>query len=154
MAGKRVMIVAACLLLAVAYAWAQQPVLLQNPTTGQPADLASETATVFHSADLDETAQEASDVEGCLAAAILTNQSAAALYFKFYNADLDVVVVGTTAPTFRVRVAAGATEPMPLGSACWSFANLTIAATTDLLEDGTPGAPAANDGQITLFLKE
>jgi hypothetical protein len=43
---------------------------------------------------------------------------------------------------------------LPLGSACRSFANLTVAATTDLLEDGTPGAPAANDGVMTLFLKD
>ena len=41
------------------------------------------------------------------------------------------------------------------GAGCWAYTTaLSVAATTDLLEDGSPGAPAANDVVVTLFTKD
>lgn len=110
--------------------------------------------TEYSSIDLDESEEEADDNAGELCGIWVSNRAATELFLKIYDADADDVTVGTTAVGMELTIPADSTGSLPVTNGCYLYSNaLSLAATTDIGNDGSPGAPAANDVQIVVFLR-
>lgn len=106
--------------------------------------------SLFYSADLDETEEAVKATAGAIYFIRYANRSAAEVFIKFYNATVANVTVGTTAPVDVWSLKAGERGHVAIPQG-WTFDTaITVAATTDLAEDGSPGAPAANDVMLSL----
>lgn len=116
----------------------------------------NETVTAWSNIDLDETKRQADTGAGCLTSMVVSNLGAATIFVKVYDGDVSAITVGTTVPNFRIPVGSGDTFAVTGAfsvDGCWAYTKLALAATTDLVEDGSPGAPATNSVVVTAFLK-
>ena len=109
----------------------------------------------FHSNDLDETEEDVKTSPGTVYGWIITNRTTATVYIRFYNATAANVTVGTTAPLFTFAVPGNATDAIAanlLGGIGINFSTaISVAATTDFPDDGSPAGPAANLVLCTVF---
>jgi len=122
--------------------------------------LAADGADVFRSIDCDESAEEVKAGPGILYGGIVINTSDTIRHMKLYNRTLARVTVGTTTPFMTIPIpttgtadeGSGFTLNIPLCGIGFDEA-ITVAVTTDLDEDDSPGAPDANDVIVQLWYK-
>jgi hypothetical protein len=111
----------------------------------------------FHSNDLDETEEDVKTSAGQVYGWIITNRTTAPVYVHFYNATAASVTVGTTAPLFNFAVPGNATDYVAahlLAGMGIAFGTaISVAATTDFPDDGSPAGPATNGVLCTIFYK-
>jgi hypothetical protein len=119
-----------------------------------PQDTGSGLA-VFHSNDLDESEEDVNDGACYLYGYSYANRTTSPLYIHFYNDVAANVSVGTTAAHFIVEIPANSSDHI---AGHISFAipiefntGLSVAATTDFPDDGSPAGPAANGCIFTAF---
>lgn len=127
---------------------------VENAVALRPQSALAGLAT-FHSNDLDETEEDVNDGACYLYGYSYANRTTAPLYLHFYNDVAANVSVGTTAPQFIVEIPANATDHIA-GHISFTIpiafdTGLSVAATTDFPDDGSPAGPAANGCIFTAF---
>ena len=122
--------------------------------------LPADAADVFRSIDCDESAEAVKAGPGVLYGGIIISASDTIRFLKVYNRELARVTVGTTTPKMTIPIpttgtadqGAGFTLNLPPCGIGFDEA-ITVAVTTDLDEDDSPGAPDANDVIVQLWYK-
>lgn len=82
----------------------------------------------------------------------LFNAAASTRYFKFYNALVANVTVGTTTPVMTIPIPAGAGANVYFANGVEFRTAITAACTTGVADSNT-GAPGANECIMNLFWK-
>lgn len=104
--------------------------------------------TPFPANTLSNTKQEVKATAGTLGGYILFNPNAATVYIQVWNLAAASVTVGTTAPTYVIALAAGATANVEFTNGIKHDTGITVAATT------TPtGSSAPTSSLVATFLK-
>lgn len=107
--------------------------------------------TIYKNIDLDEADQAVKASAGQVYGWYLFNAAASTRYLKLYNASTASTTVGTTTPVMTIPIPAGSAANVEFSIGIAFSTAITAACTTDLDEDGSPGAPSANDCITNIF---